>query len=137
MPLARPLYEGLCNAARGGASHERPAEPGHDATPGPKESGKGGPRYKQWGGGPTVEAWLLEQTELAPTSKVRLSGEASLFQSYINYCQSNRQPSLALKSFSREFDYLSALYYKNSFIKCRAREGIVFRGIQLKSHKTL
>ena len=141
VPLARPLYEGLCKAARAGASQpvtEQPATEQSARSPDPRQYGKFIPRHlPMWEGTPALVAWLEEEAEVCLTAKVRLSGEASLYQSYINYCHSQRQPSVTLRAFVKQIAYFIPEILELPVSRSRDSHGMVYNGIRLKSQDSV
>lgn len=82
---------------------------------------------------PTIEAWLLEETKLYLTSKMKLSGKVSLYQSFVNYCQLREVSPVELRAFSKVVESLITQHFKVLSPKTRDQRGIFFKGIQLKS----
>ena len=89
-----------------------------------------------WEGTPAVVAWLEEEVEVCVTAKVKLSGEASLYQSYISYCQSQRQPAVTLRAFTKHIEVFIPEILKIPMSRSRFPKGMFYNGIRLKSHET-
>ena len=86
---------------------------------------------------PLVETWLLEHTEVSLKSRVKLSGEKSLYANFENYCQSQGVPPVGIKEFSKAVEFLMGRHFDILSPKVRDHRGMVFKGIQLKTSKAL
>src|SRR5579875_1141080 len=82
----------------------------------------------------TIEAWLLAETEPSLYSKVRLSGETSLYQRYVDFCQLQGVVPAELRVFSKEIESLIQQHFSVSSPKTRDQRGILYKGIQLKPY---
>ena len=85
----------------------------------------------------TIETEFIQEAELALTSKVRLSGEAFLYESVARDCQSKGIPSIKLIPFARAVDSLVQKHFLVFSPKIRDQQDILYQKIQLKPQKAL
>lgn len=85
----------------------------------------------------TIEVCLLEQTEPSFKSKIRLSEEMSLYQNYVIYCQPQGVNPVELRALSKAVEFLLEKHFLISSPKTRDQQGILYKGIKLRSPKTL
>ena len=78
---------------------------------------------------PTIEAWFLQETEFSLGVEVRL---ASLYQSFVNYCESREVPPVELRDFTRILELLIIQHICVEPPKMRDHKGVLYKGIQLK-----
>ena len=79
-----------------------------------------------------LEQWFLNRCEKSLDSSVRLTGENSLYEEYLNYSSKVGSPTVGVKEFAKRLELLMALYYQELDVKTRDGKGILFRGILLK-----
>ena len=78
-----------------------------------------------------AEDWLTKNVQLAAESKLKLSGEESLYSKYIESCEGREDPPLTARVLVRKLEMLLALRENHMLQRIRTSRGIYLQGLAI------
>ena len=80
-----------------------------------------------------AEDWLTKNVQLAAESKLKLSGEDSLYSKYIESCKGREDLPLTPRVLVRKLEMLLALKENHMLQKVRTSRGLYLQGLAIGS----